>query len=43
MNDFFAKLIYFYESNDAREIKLFCEKECIETINFPKENESFNQ
>lgn len=38
MNDFFTKLIHFYETNDAREIKLFCKKECIETINFPKEN-----
>lgn len=38
MNDFFTKLIHFYETNDARDIKSFCEKECIETINFPKEN-----
>ena len=40
MNEFFTKLIDFYETNDSREIKLFCEKECIETINFPEEIQS---
>lgn len=36
--EFFTKIIHFYETNDARDIKLFCQKKCIETINFPKEN-----
>ena len=38
IQEFFAKLIYFYESNDAREVKLFCEKECIEIINFSSQD-----
>ena len=38
MNEFFTKIIHFYESNDTREVKSFCEKKCIETINFPSNN-----
>lgn len=42
MNEFFTKLIKFYESGNSEEIKFFCKKECIETIKF-EQNETFKQ
>ena len=32
MNEFFTKLVKFYETNDSREVKEFCGSNCIETI-----------
>ena len=32
MNDFFTKLIEFYESNNSKEIKEFCKTSCIESL-----------
>ncbi len=32
MNEFFTKLVKFYESGNSDEIKLFCKKECVETM-----------
>ena len=33
MQDFFTKLVKFYESGESNEIMLFCKRECIETMN----------
>lgn len=35
MNEFFTKLVKFYESGNSDEIKLFCKKECVETMYKP--------
>lgn len=40
MNDFFTKLILFYESNDSKQIKKFCNSHCIETMNFLEEKQT---
>lgn len=34
LNDFFANLVQFYETNNSNEIKKFCKEKCIETMNF---------
>lgn len=33
MQDFFTKLVKFYESGESNEIMLFCKRECIEIMN----------
>lgn len=38
MNDFFTKLVKFYEDGNTQDIKSFCEKECIETITTNNDN-----
>ncbi|RDU61496.1 Fic family protein [Helicobacter sp. MIT 14-3879] len=40
MNDFFTKLINFYENNDSNEIKKFCNIYCIETMTFKQSKKS---
>lgn len=48
MNDFFTKLVKFYETNDSKEVKKFCGLNCIETIeeidlkNQQKQNKTAN-
>ena len=32
MNEFFTKLVKFYESGNSDGIKLFCKKECVEAM-----------
>lgn len=42
MQDFFEKLVAFYETNNAKPIKQFCSKNCIERIEFSQDSSAGN-